>query len=131
MIRLNEEGLGCKVSTQDIERYAYVPTGDEVLYAWRSFEAYPGIVTVAGATSVTVPNRADGTHELRVFPTREAAKDCVWAERIEPAYDSATGARHDPRRRCGGQRPAVPRGGESASAARSRPAHPARQPDRG
>jgi len=39
-------------------------TGDEVLYAWRSFEAYPGVVTVAGATSVTVPNLADGRHDL-------------------------------------------------------------------
>ena len=38
--------------------------GDEILYSWRSFEAYPGIVTVAGATSVTVPNRADGAHDL-------------------------------------------------------------------
>jgi len=43
---------------------AAASTGDEVLYAWRSFEAYPGIVTVSGATSVTVPNRADGTHDL-------------------------------------------------------------------
>jgi len=39
-------------------------TGDEVVYAWRSFEAYPGLVTVAGATSVQVPNRADGGHDL-------------------------------------------------------------------
>src|SRR5690349_14489074 len=38
--------------------------GDEILYSWRSFEAYPGIVTVSGATSVTVPNRADGSHDL-------------------------------------------------------------------
>ncbi len=38
--------------------------GDEVAYAWRSFEAYPGLVTVAGATSVRVPNRADGSHDL-------------------------------------------------------------------
>jgi histidinol-phosphate aminotransferase len=29
--------------------------GDEVVYPWRSFEAYPGLVTVAGATSVQVP----------------------------------------------------------------------------
>ncbi len=43
---------------------AAASTGDEVLYAWRSFEAYPGIVTVSGATSVTVPNRADGSHDL-------------------------------------------------------------------
>jgi histidinol-phosphate aminotransferase len=38
--------------------------GDEVLYAWRSFEAYPGLVTVAGATSVRVPVLADGRHDL-------------------------------------------------------------------
>lgn len=41
--------------------------GDEVLYAWRSFEAYPGIVTVAGATSVHAPNRADGGHDVDAF----------------------------------------------------------------
>ncbi|TBN58651.1 aminotransferase class I/II-fold pyridoxal phosphate-dependent enzyme [Glaciihabitans arcticus] len=38
--------------------------GDEVVYAWRSFEAYPGIVTVAGATSVQVPLTADHRHDL-------------------------------------------------------------------
>ena len=38
--------------------------GDEVVYSWRSFEAYPGLVTVAGARSVQVPNRADHGHDL-------------------------------------------------------------------
>jgi histidinol-phosphate aminotransferase len=38
--------------------------GDEIVHAWRSFEAYPGIVTVAGATGVHVPNRPDGGHDL-------------------------------------------------------------------
>jgi histidinol-phosphate aminotransferase len=38
--------------------------GDEVLYSWRSFEAYPSLVTVAGVTSVRVPNRADHGHDL-------------------------------------------------------------------
>lgn len=38
--------------------------GDEVLYSWRSFEAYPSLVTVAGATSVRVPNRTDHGHDL-------------------------------------------------------------------
>lgn len=38
--------------------------GDEVLYAWRSFEAYPGLVAVAHATSVSVPVDADGRHDL-------------------------------------------------------------------
>ena len=38
--------------------------GDEVVYAWRSFEAYPGLVAVTGATSVPVPNTADHRHDL-------------------------------------------------------------------
>ncbi|HEX2317111.1 MAG TPA: histidinol-phosphate transaminase [Thermomonospora sp.] len=37
--------------------------GAEVLYAWRSFEAYPGLVSLAGADSVRVPLR-DETHDL-------------------------------------------------------------------
>ncbi|GAA4771375.1 histidinol-phosphate transaminase [Microbacterium gilvum] len=38
--------------------------GDEVVYSWRSFEAYPSLVLVAGATGVPVPNLADGRHDL-------------------------------------------------------------------
>lgn len=38
--------------------------GDEIVYAWRSFEAYPSLVTTAGATSVRVPLRPDDTHDL-------------------------------------------------------------------
>jgi histidinol-phosphate aminotransferase len=38
--------------------------GDEIIYAWRSFEAYPGLVTVTGATSVAVPNLPDHRHDL-------------------------------------------------------------------
>ncbi len=37
---------------------------DEVIYAWRSFEAYPISVGLAGAAGVQVPVRADGTHDL-------------------------------------------------------------------
>jgi histidinol-phosphate aminotransferase len=43
---------------------AAASVGDEVLYSWRSFEAYPGLVTVSGATSVTVPNTPDHRHDL-------------------------------------------------------------------
>lgn len=43
--------------------------GDEVLYAWRSFEAYPGLTTIAGATSVTVPVTVDGDHDLEAMAT--------------------------------------------------------------
>ena len=38
--------------------------GDEVMFAWRSFEAYPIIATIAGAKSVQVPLRDDGGHDL-------------------------------------------------------------------
>jgi histidinol-phosphate aminotransferase len=43
---------------------AAASVGDEVLYSWRSFEAYPGLVTVSGATSITVPNTPDHRHDL-------------------------------------------------------------------
>jgi histidinol-phosphate aminotransferase len=43
---------------------AFCDPGDEVVYAWRSFEAYPIAVTTAGATSVQVPVAADGRHDL-------------------------------------------------------------------
>ena len=41
--------------------------GDEVVYSWRSFEAYPGLVTVSGATSVRVPNLPDHRHNLEAM----------------------------------------------------------------
>lgn len=41
--------------------------GDEVVYAWRSFEAYPIAVQVCGAVPVQVPLLADGTHDLEAM----------------------------------------------------------------
>lgn len=38
--------------------------GDEVLYSWRSFEAYPLLVGTSGATAVPVPNTPDHRHDL-------------------------------------------------------------------
>jgi histidinol-phosphate aminotransferase len=38
--------------------------GDEVIYAWRSFEAYPIITQISGATSVQVPLTAGEAHDL-------------------------------------------------------------------
>jgi histidinol-phosphate aminotransferase len=43
---------------------AFCETGDEVVYAWRSFEAYPIAVSAAGAVSVQVPVDTDGRHDL-------------------------------------------------------------------
>lgn len=38
--------------------------GDEIMFAWRSFEAYPGLAAVAGATAVLVPLTAESGHDL-------------------------------------------------------------------
>ena len=38
--------------------------GDEVIYAWRSFEAYPIVVALAGAVSVQVPLTERAEHDL-------------------------------------------------------------------
>ncbi|HET8718259.1 MAG TPA: histidinol-phosphate transaminase [Nocardioidaceae bacterium] len=43
---------------------AFCQDGDEVVYAWRSFEAYPIAVAVTGARSVQVPLDADARHDL-------------------------------------------------------------------
>lgn len=43
---------------------AVCDAGDEVIFAWRSFEAYPLLVTLAGATPVPVPLTGDGAHDL-------------------------------------------------------------------
>jgi histidinol-phosphate aminotransferase len=39
--------------------------GDQVVYPWRSFEAYPILTTVTGAEAVTVPLGSDGRLDLQ------------------------------------------------------------------
>ncbi|MFG1624050.1 histidinol-phosphate transaminase [Kribbella sp. NPDC049227] len=46
---------------------AAVSEGDEVVYAWRSFEAYPIAVQLTGATSVQVPLTADARHDFKAM----------------------------------------------------------------
>ncbi|MEA9984030.1 histidinol-phosphate transaminase [Subtercola sp. RTI3] len=43
--------------------------GDEVIYSWRSFEAYPLLPVMSGAVSVQVPNRPDHGHDLPAMAT--------------------------------------------------------------
>ena len=60
--------VGCGsvgVATQLVE--AFAGPGDEVVYAWRSFEAYPIIVQVAGATAVPVPLTSGAVHDLEAM----------------------------------------------------------------
>jgi histidinol-phosphate aminotransferase len=46
---------------------AYCEAGDEIVYAWRSFEAYPIAADLTGATAVRVPLRPDATHDLEAM----------------------------------------------------------------
>jgi histidinol-phosphate aminotransferase len=55
-------GCGSVGLTQQLLTATAEP-GTEVLYAWRSFEAYPGLTDLAGAASVRVPLR-DQAHDL-------------------------------------------------------------------
>jgi histidinol-phosphate aminotransferase len=57
-------GCGSVALAEHMARVTCREPGDEVLYAWRSFEAYPILTAAAAATSVRVPNRADHGHDL-------------------------------------------------------------------
>jgi histidinol-phosphate aminotransferase len=56
---------GCgSVALAEILVKATCLPGDEIVYAWRSFEAYPIIAAGAGATSVRVGNTPEHGHDL-------------------------------------------------------------------
>jgi histidinol-phosphate aminotransferase len=62
--------VGCgsvSLCTQLVQ--AVADAGDEVLYAWRSFEAYPIIAAVSGATSAQVP-LLNHVHDLTEMAAR-------------------------------------------------------------
>lgn len=50
---------------------------DEVIYAWRSFEAYPICVGLTGAESVRIPVTADGRHDLGAMAAAVTARTKV------------------------------------------------------
>ncbi|GAB3796821.1 histidinol-phosphate transaminase [Micromonospora zhanjiangensis] len=56
-------GCGSVALAEHLVRATCLP-GDELLYAWRSFEAYPIIAATSGVTSVQVPNDAGHGHDL-------------------------------------------------------------------
>jgi histidinol-phosphate aminotransferase len=56
-------GCGSVALCEHLVKAVALP-GDEILYSWRSFEAYPIIAAAAGATSVRVPNTAGHAHDL-------------------------------------------------------------------
>jgi histidinol-phosphate aminotransferase len=56
-------GCGSVALTEHLAKASCLP-GDEIVYAWRSFEAYPIIAAATGATSVRVPNTPGHGHDL-------------------------------------------------------------------
>ncbi|SNS59683.1 histidinol-phosphate transaminase [Rhodococcoides kyotonense] len=56
-------GNGSVALCQEVVQITCNP-GDEVVFAWRSFEAYPIIARVAGATPVEVPLDKNHVHDL-------------------------------------------------------------------
>jgi histidinol-phosphate aminotransferase len=56
-------GCGSVALAEHLVRAACLP-GDEMMFSWRSFEAYPIIAATSGATAVRVPNEAIHGHDL-------------------------------------------------------------------
>ncbi len=46
---------------------AFCEQGDEIVYAWRSFEAYPIAADLTGARTIRVPLRPDATHDVEAM----------------------------------------------------------------
>ena len=73
---------------------AFADPGDEVLYAWRSFEAYPIYTAIVGATEVTTPLRF---HGLDMAALAKAVTDRTRC-RARHLAQQPDGHRHPPRR---------------------------------
>jgi len=68
--------------------------GDEVVFAWRSFEAYPIAVELTGATAVPVPLGPGAVHDLdamraAITPATRAVLLCTPNNPTGPALDHA------------------------------------------
>ena len=69
--------------------------GDEVVFAWRSFEAYPIAVQITGATAVPVPLGPGAVHDLdamraAVTPATRVVMLCTPNNPTGPALDHRT-----------------------------------------
>ena len=53
---------------------AFVGEGDEVIFAWRSFEAYPGTVQSVGGAAIRVPLTSSGRHDLQMMAAAVTAR---------------------------------------------------------
>ncbi|WP_431966496.1 histidinol-phosphate transaminase [Nocardia sp. bgisy134] len=57
-------GCGSVALCQELVQITCAAPADEVLFAWRSFEAYPIVTQVGNATAVQVPLTPELTHDL-------------------------------------------------------------------
>lgn len=86
-------GAGSVALCQQLVQATCGPT-DEVLFAWRSFEAYPIITQVVGARQRTVPLRPDHTHDLAgMFDAITPATRLVFV--CNPNNPTSTAVRRD------------------------------------
>ena len=68
--------------------------GDEAVYAWRSFEAYPIAVPLTGATSVPVPLGPGAVHDLEAM--RRAALRHEGDHALHPNNPTGPALQHQP-----------------------------------
>jgi len=59
-------GCGSVALAEHLAKATCLP-GDEIVYSWRSFEAYPIISAGVGAVSIRVPNTPEHGHDLRAM----------------------------------------------------------------
>jgi histidinol-phosphate aminotransferase len=74
-VAVEQVRVGCgsvSLCTQLVQ--AVADADDEVMYAWRSFEAYPIITAVSGASAVQVPLTAGHVHDLDAMLERITGK---------------------------------------------------------
>jgi len=69
-------GCGSVALAEHLVRAACLP-GDEIVYSWRSFEAYPIIAATAAAASIQVPNTAEHAHDLPAMAAAITSKTRV------------------------------------------------------
>ena len=60
-------GCGSVLLCQQLVQIVCGDPGDEVIYAWRSFEAYPIVVRISNARNVPVPLDTEYRHDLKAM----------------------------------------------------------------
>jgi histidinol-phosphate aminotransferase len=93
-LEVEQVGVGCgSVGLLQQILLAYADPGDEVLYGWRSFEAYPIYTTIVGAAAITVPNRFEALDMVAITKAVTDRTRVVFV--TSPNNPTGTVVRHD------------------------------------